>query len=135
MFYKQEKFLKWCEGRFWKPHRNFLVDELKRGNVSFEFVPDPEFQEILSELIFTPPFEEEKEDFSEEPMNEDDELYEAALKIAYQYGKISVSMLQRKLRIGYNRAARLVERMEEEGIVGPSDGVRPRPVINIPKSI
>jgi len=58
-----------------------------------------------------------------------DELYEEALKIAYQYGKISVSMLQRKLRIGYNRAARLVEKMEEEGIVGPSDGVRPRPVL------
>lgn len=59
----------------------------------------------------------------------DDELYKEALKIAYQYGKISVSMLQRKLRIGYNRAARLVEKMEEEGIVGPSDGIRPRPVL------
>ncbi len=65
----------------------------------------------------------------------DDKLYQEALKIAYQHGKISVSMLQRKLRIGYNRAARLVERMEEEGIVGPSDGVRPRPVIGSPKSL
>ncbi len=63
----------------------------------------------------------------------DDELYKEAVRIAYQQGKISVSMLQRKLRIGYNRAARLVERMEEEGIVGPSDGVRPRPVIGGPK--
>uniref|UniRef100_A0A832GKE9 DNA translocase FtsK n=1 Tax=Caldimicrobium thiodismutans TaxID=1653476 RepID=A0A832GKE9_9BACT len=64
----------------------------------------------------------------------DDELYKEALKIAYQYGKISTSMLQRKLRIGYNRAARLVEKMEEEGIIGPSDGVRPRPVIAPRKS-
>ena len=65
--------------------------------------------------------------------DEDDELYQEALKIAYQYGKISTSMLQRRLRIGYNRAARLVERMEREGIIGPSDGVRPRPVIAPPR--
>lgn len=65
----------------------------------------------------------------------EDELYQEALKIAYQYGKISVSMLQRKLRIGYNRAARLVEKMEEEGILGPSDGVRPRPVIHPRRSL
>ncbi len=66
-----------------------------------------------------------EEAFSEE----EDELYREAVKIAMQHGKISVSMLQRRLRIGYNRAARLVERMEEEGIVGKSDGVRPRPVL------
>ncbi len=75
---------------------------------------------------FEDEIKEDKEDY-------DDELYKEALKIAYQYGKISVSMLQRKLRIGYNRAARIVERMEEEGIVGPSDGVRPRPVLGIRK--
>ncbi|PMP62447.1 MAG: cell division protein FtsK [Caldimicrobium thiodismutans] len=77
--------------------------------------------------------EETKEDLPERDY--EDELYQEALKIAYQYGKISVSMLQRKLRIGYNRAARLVEKMEEEGILGPSDGVRPRPVIGPRKPI
>jgi len=55
------KFVKELEESPYSRFLNFLVDELKRGNVSFEFVPDPEFQEILSELIFTPPFEEEKE--------------------------------------------------------------------------
>ncbi len=80
--------------------------------------------------------EDEAEGFDlEGGTDADDELYKEALRIAYSQGKISVSMLQRKLRIGYNRAARLVERMEEEGIIGPSDGVRPRPVINPRKPI
>ncbi len=77
--------------------------------------------------------DEEEEETILSTGDEDDELYQEALKIAYQYGKISTSMLQRRLRIGYNRAARLVERMEREGIIGPSDGVRPRPVIVPPR--
>ncbi|HFC98786.1 MAG TPA: DNA translocase FtsK [Thermosulfurimonas dismutans] len=72
----------------------------------------------------------EGEEGLEQDLEEEDELYRQAVEIAVQQGKISVSMLQRRLRIGYNRAARLVERMEKEGIVGPSDGVRPRPVLS-----
>ena len=44
-------------------------------------------------------------------------------------GKASTSMLQRRLRIGYGRAARIIEEMEEQGIVGPADGARPREVL------
>jgi len=104
--------------------------EIKRVVEYLKAFGEPEYLADLSAL------EEEEKKFEESAFDsEDDELYREALRIAYQYGKISVSMLQRKLRIGYNRAARLVEKMEEEGILGPSDGVRPRPVIKPPKSL
>ncbi len=67
-----------------------------------------------------------------EPMDDDDPLYDQALEIVVQEGKASASYLQRRLKIGYNRAARLVEEMEERGIVGPANGSKPREVIHIP---
>jgi|AntRauTorcE11897_2_1112592.scaffolds.fasta_scaffold00258_23 S-DNA-T family DNA segregation ATPase FtsK/SpoIIIE len=59
----------------------------------------------------------------------DDDMYKDAVHAVVNAGKASTSMLQRKLRIGYGRAARLVETMEEQGIVGPADGSRPREVL------
>ena len=61
-----------------------------------------------------------------------DPLYDQALDIVIQAGKASASYIQRRLKIGYNRAARLVEEMEERGIVGPANGSKPREVIHIP---
>ena len=58
-----------------------------------------------------------------------DPLYQQALEITYSSGAISASYLQRRLRIGYNKAARFVEMMEAQGVVGPADGAKPRPVI------
>lgn len=58
-----------------------------------------------------------------------DSLYADAVDIAVTSGIISASMLQRRFRIGYNRAARLVEAMEAKGIVGPAEGSKPRPVL------
>ncbi len=63
----------------------------------------------------------------EEPI-ELDEKYEEAVEMVCRTRQASISMLQRKLRVGYNRAARMIEAMEMEGIVGPSDGVKPRDV-------
>jgi S-DNA-T family DNA segregation ATPase FtsK/SpoIIIE len=60
---------------------------------------------------------------------EDDPLFDQALSIVRQQGTASASMLQRRLRVGYNRAARLIERMEDDGIIGPADGLRGRPVL------
>jgi S-DNA-T family DNA segregation ATPase FtsK/SpoIIIE len=62
----------------------------------------------------------------------EDPLYDQALQIVIQAGKASASYIQRRLKIGYNRAARLVEEMEERGIVGPANGSKPREVIHIP---
>ena len=59
----------------------------------------------------------------------DDPLFDQALGIVKNHGNASASMLQRRLRVGYNRAARLIERMEDEGLIGPADGVRGRPVL------
>jgi S-DNA-T family DNA segregation ATPase FtsK/SpoIIIE len=67
----------------------------------------------------------------DEPADNDidlDEKYEDATNIVMKTRQASISMLQRKLRVGYNRAARMIEAMERDGIVGPSDGVRPREV-------
>lgn len=59
----------------------------------------------------------------------DDDMWHDAVQVGIDAGKLSTSLLQRRLRIGYGRAARLIETMEEQGIVGPSDGNRPREVL------
>ncbi|MDK2895989.1 MAG: segregation ATPase FtsK/SpoIIIE, family [Candidatus Atribacteria bacterium] len=60
---------------------------------------------------------------------EEDELYQEAVSTVVKAGKASTSLLQRRLRIGFNRAARLIERMEQDGIVGPYEGGKARKVI------
>jgi S-DNA-T family DNA segregation ATPase FtsK/SpoIIIE len=59
----------------------------------------------------------------------DDPLYEKAMEIVLQQGKASASYIQRRLKIGYNRAARLVELMEQNGVVGPAQGSKPRELL------
>jgi S-DNA-T family DNA segregation ATPase FtsK/SpoIIIE len=56
---------------------------------------------------------------------------EKALAVVREQGVASASMLQRRLRIGYNRAARLIEQMEDDGIIGPADGIKGRPVLDM----
>lgn len=59
-----------------------------------------------------------------------DELYDEAVRVVLEQGSASASMLQRRLRVGYNRAANLVEEMERNGIVGPQEGSKPRKVLS-----
>jgi S-DNA-T family DNA segregation ATPase FtsK/SpoIIIE len=59
----------------------------------------------------------------------DDDLYQEAVRVVCEAGRASTSTLQRRLRIGYGRAARLIDIMEKDGIVGPPDGTKPREVL------
>jgi S-DNA-T family DNA segregation ATPase FtsK/SpoIIIE len=61
--------------------------------------------------------------------DEDDDMFKDAVSVVATAGKASTSLLQRKLRIGYGRASRLMDIMEEKGIVGPADGAKPRQVL------
>jgi DNA segregation ATPase FtsK/SpoIIIE, S-DNA-T family len=82
----------------------------------------PEYQ---MEILETKPPPEEGADGA---YGEHDEFYDEAVRIVLETNQASVSMIQRRLRIGYNRAARMVEQMEREGLVTPGDGMRPREV-------
>ena len=77
-------------------------------------------------------FLEEEEDGALEEFGVDDPLMDKALEIVMAKGKASASYLQRRLKIGYNRAARLVELMEHRGIVGPAKGSKPREILHVP---
>ena len=76
-------------------------------------------------IVQTTEDEDQAGDFEEEA----DALYPQAVSVVTQSGQASISYVQRRLRVGYNRAARMIERMEREGIVGPSDGSKPREVL------
>ncbi len=85
-------------------------------------------------------FEDEEEEAEDEDIGTagggfgTEDLFMRAWKIVYERGEASASYLQRKLSIGYNRAATLIERMEDQGIIGPARGSKPREVIKAPES-
>jgi S-DNA-T family DNA segregation ATPase FtsK/SpoIIIE len=99
------------------------ISETELGRV-IEFLKGqkkPEYDEQVTEAA---PIEAAAE--SDEAV---DEKYDEAVALITQTRQASISMIQRHLRIGYNRAARIIEMMEKEGIVGPSDGAKPREVL------
>jgi hypothetical protein len=100
------------------------VEEVDQITTFWRQQGSPEYRE---DILVDPEEMDEEMGFSEAEAN--DPLYQQALDVAYSSGSISASYLQRRLRIGYNKAARFVELMESQGIVGPSDGSKPRPLI------
>jgi len=102
------------------------------------FVDDDEITKITAFLKSQgkPSYREEillaeDDENSEDGMESDDhdEMFEEAVELVKRAGHASASFLQRHLKIGYNRAARMIETMESRGIVGPADGARPRDVL------
>jgi DNA segregation ATPase FtsK/SpoIIIE, S-DNA-T family len=61
-----------------------------------------------------------------------DDLFDDAVRLVFEFGKASTSLLQRRLRIGYGRAAHLIDMMERDGLVGPADGSKPREILKSP---
>ncbi len=86
---------------------------------------------VYNERLLEAPKEENAAGPDGEPEGEavDDDLYQEAVRVVCEAGRASTSTLQRRLRIGYGRAARLIDIMEKDGIVGPPDGTKPREVL------
>ncbi|HUX41454.1 MAG TPA: DNA translocase FtsK [Rectinemataceae bacterium] len=103
-------------------------EEVEKAVEYIKTLGEPEY---IDEDIFI----DDDEDEAEPNLFDDgdgDPLFEQALEIVLQQGKASASYIQRKLKIGYNRAARLVELMEEKGIVGKAQGSKPRDLVRNP---
>jgi S-DNA-T family DNA segregation ATPase FtsK/SpoIIIE len=95
--------------------------ELSQINAFLRQQEKPDYDEKVTEVSAIEPAESDDDDY--------DERYDDAVALITKTGQASISMIQRHLRIGYNRAARIIEKMEKEGIVGPSDGAKPRDVL------
>jgi len=90
----------------------------------------PEYDQTF--LIAPPSDDDEEESAAEEFDGEEDPMYHDAVRVVLEMGKASTSTLQRRLRLGYGRAARILDMMQREGIIGPPDGSKPREVLKRP---
>jgi len=124
-------FLPPGSSRLTRVHGAFVTEQEIMGVVDFwKAQAKPEYDQ--SYLIA--PAEDSEPD-SDEPMGEQDPMYEEALRVVLEMGKASTSTLQRRLRLGYGRAARILDMMHRDGIIGPPDGSKPREVLKRPEWI
>ncbi len=103
-------------------------DEIER---IIKFIKEQKKPDYIEEIFSSVVVEDEKTEGAEDY----DEKYDEALALVARDRQASISYIQRRLRIGYNRAARIIETMERDGVVGPSDGVRPREIYVNPISV
>lgn len=102
------------------------------ANMPTEGIPDTDEINLSSGSISNEKDSIFSSSFDEEAENDDDDLYEDARAIIIEAGKASTSYLQRRLKVGYARAARLIDMLEERGVIGPGDGAKAREVLETP---
>ena len=88
--------------------------------------------EYVQGFLESPKDERASMDGSSSDEDDNDPLFDDAVRLVFEFGKASTSLLQRRLRIGYGRAAHLIDLMEHDGLVGPADGSRPRELLKAP---
>ena len=96
------------------------------------FWKDQAVPEYDQSFLMAPPDVDGSESEAEEFDGKEDPMYQDAVRVVLELGKASTSTLQRRLRLGYGRAARILDMMQREGIIGPPDGPRPREVLRRP---
>jgi len=88
--------------------------------------------EYVEGFLESPKDERASTEGSGDDSSEDDPMFDDAVRLVFEFGKASTSLLQRRLRIGYGRAAHLIDLMERDGLVGAADGPRPRELLKAP---
>ncbi len=106
------------------------VSEAETNRV-VEFWKEQAAPEYDTTFLAAPP-DEKAEEETDQFDGEQDPMYQEAVRVVCEIGKASTSTLQRRLRLGYGRAARILDMMQREGIIGPPDGSRPRDVLKRP---
>jgi len=119
-------------GKVKRLHSPFVSDQEVHDVVGWiRTQGEPDYDVQIEKTLKTLEEQENKAGFSESSggISEYDPLYDEAVNLVLQKGQASTSMVQRVFRIGYNRAARILEVMEKEGVVGPADGSKPRQIL------
>jgi len=123
-------FLPPGSSRLVRVHGSFVSEAETNEVVEFwKRQAEPDYDKTF---LMAPPADDEESADAEEFDGSEDPVYQDAVRVVLEMGKASTSTLQRRLRLGYGRAARILDMMQREGIIGPPDGSRPRDVLKRP---
>jgi S-DNA-T family DNA segregation ATPase FtsK/SpoIIIE len=123
-------FLPPGSSRLVRVHGSFVSEAETNEVVEFwKRQAEPDYDKTF---LMAPPADDEEGGDNEEFDGSEDPVYQDAVRVVLELGKASTSTLQRRLRLGYGRAARILDMMQREGIIGPPDGSRPREVLKRP---